>query len=221
MTFHENYSPQILKIQSELLIALSVLFAKGGEKLTHTLDPLVKSIAAFNDHYQLDELLLSNKALAQYSNSDDQSQLLMCYEFNRLFVGPTAPVAPPYESVYLSPDHLIMGDQTLAVRKIYTQENLQAQGQGHEPDDFIATELEFAAYLLTRIIDPQAAKNDIQIQHYTALYLKFWTQHPSLWLGLFAQRIREATRHPVFLALSEVLDTLTTLMPIKQEGGPL
>lgn len=221
MTFHQNYPPQVLKIHGELLIALSLLFANGGEKLTQTLDPLVKSIADFTDHYKLDELLLSNKALAQHSNSDDQSHLLLCYEFNRLFVGPTAPVAPPYESVYLSPDHLIMGEQTLEVRKMYMQENLQSQGQGHEPDDFIATELEFIAYLLTRIMDAQAAKNDIQIQHYTALYLKFWTQHPSLWLGLFAQRIREATHHPVFLALSEVLDTLTTLTPIKHEGGPL
>ena len=112
MTFHENYSPQILKIHSELLIALSLLFAKGGENLTQTLDPLVKSCAAFADHYKLDELLLTSKTLSQYSNSNDESYLRMCYEFNRLFVGPTAPATPPYESVYLSPDHLIMGQQT-------------------------------------------------------------------------------------------------------------
>lgn len=135
----------------------------------------------------------------------------MTYEFNRLFVGPTTPEAPPYESVYLSPDHLVMGKQTLAVRKIYMQENLQSEGQGHEPDDFIATELEFAAYLLNRIMESQVAKNDIQIQHYKTRYRQFWTQHPSLWLGVFAQRIRQSTHHPVFSAVSEVLDTLTTL----------
>jgi len=60
-------------------------------------------------------------------------------------------------------------------------------------------------------MDAQAAKNDIQIQLYMTLYREFWAQHLSLWLGLFAQRVYQSTRHPIFSALSEVLDTLTTL----------
>ncbi|HWQ40480.1 MAG TPA: molecular chaperone TorD family protein [Desulfosporosinus sp.] len=217
----EDCHPQVLKIHADLLLTLSLFFAEGGEKLPQTIGPLVKSCTAFAEYYKLDKLLLSKETLAQCSGADDASYLLMCYEFNRLFVGPTAPVAPPYESVYLSPDHLMMGDQTLAVRKIYTQENLQASAQGHEPDDFIATELEFAAYLLSRLMDAQATRNDLQILHYKSLYHAFWTQHPSLWLGLFAQSISQSTHHPLFSALSDVLDTLTTLKLIKHEGGPL
>ena len=221
MIVYEHCPPQVLKIHADLLLALSVLFAKGGENLYQTLGPLVRSYTAFSDYYKLEKLLLAKETLGNCSKADPDQYLLMTYEFNRLFVGPTIPEAPPFESIYLSSDHLMMGEQTVAVRKFYLQENLQAAGQGHEPDDFIATELEFVAYLLSRIMDATTAKNNIQIQLYKDLYHEFWTQHISLWLGLFAQRIRQSTHHLVFSALSEVLDTLTTLNVIKHEGGPL
>ena len=211
MTFYEDCAPEGLRIHADLLLSLSLIFAEGGEKLPQTLGPLVNSCTAFSDYFRLEKLLLAKETLANCSKADRDEYLLMTYEFNRLFVGPTTLEAPPYESVYLSPDHLVMGDQTLAVRKIYSQENLQAAGQGHEPDDFIATELEFSAYLLCQIMDAQATKNDIKISLYKAQYQEFWAQHPSLWLGLFAQRVRQSTHHPVFSALSEFLDTLTTL----------
>lgn len=211
MTTFYDCPSQVLKIHSDLLLALSLFFAEGGEKLPQTLSPLARSCSTIADHYKLEKLLLAKETLLNCSKAERDEHLLMTYEFNRLFVGPTTPEAPPYESVYLSPDHLVMGKQTLAVRKIYMQENLQAEGQGHEPDDFIATELEFAAYLLNRIMEAQATENDVQIQHYKTQYHEFWAQHPSLWLGLFAQRIRQSTHHPVFSALSEVLDTLTIL----------
>ena len=211
MIFYEHCPPQVLKVHADLLLALSVLFEKGGENLHQTLGPFVRSCTAFSDYFKLEKLLLTNETLANCLKADRNEYLLMTYEFNRLFVGPTTPEAPPYESIYLSPDHLMMGEQTSAVRKIYLQENLQAARKGQEPDDFIATEFEFTAYLLSRIMDAQAAKNDIQIQLYMTLYREFWAQHLSLWLGLFAQRVYQSTRHPVFSALSEVLDTLTTL----------
>lgn len=210
MTIYEDCSTQVLSIHADLLLTLSQLFAEGGEKLPQTLGHLVRSCTNFSNYFKVEKLLLAQETLANCSKADRDESLRMTYEFNRLFVGPTTPEAPPYESIYLSPDHLVMQEQTLAVRKIYSQENLQAAGQGHEPDDFIATELEFAAYLLSRIMDAQAAKNDLQIRHYGALYHQFWAQHPSLWLGLLAQRIRQSTHHPVFSALSDVLDTLTT-----------
>ena len=208
--FYEDPLPQVLQIHVDLLLALSLFFAEGGEKLPKTIESLIKPCTAFNDHYNLDSLFLARKTLIACLKSMGDDDLLMTYEFNRLFIGPTSPEAPPYESVYLSPDHLVMGAQTLAVRRIYTQENLQVTSQGHEPDDFIATELEFAAYLLNQVRDSQVAKNDPQIQYYIDKYREFWGQHLSLWLGLFTKNIRQSTRHQVFDAISEILDTLIT-----------
>ena len=211
MTFYEDFPPYVLKIHNELLLALSQFFAKGGEKLPQTLSPLVKSYSAISEHYKVDKLLLTNEVLDQCSKADDDEFLVMRFEFNRLFVGPSSPLAPPYESVYVSPDHLVMGEQTLAVRKIYKQENLQATGQGREPDDFISTELEFAAYLLSQIMDAQATKNDVKVQLYKTLYHEFWKQHLGHWLGTFAHTVSQSAKHPVFSALSDVLVTLTIL----------
>ncbi|MCB8816987.1 TorD/DmsD family molecular chaperone [Desulfosporosinus shakirovi] len=211
MTFYEDCPPHVLEVHSQLLLTLSQLFAKGGEKLPQTLIPLLKSCSAIADHHKVEKLHLTNQVLAQYSEADDDEYLVMCYEYNRLFVGPAAPVAPPYESVYLSPDHLVMREQTLAVREIYRRENLQAVGQRHEPDDFISIELEFAAYLLNRIIEAEAAKNNAKIQLYKTLYREFWNQHLGLWLGTFAHTISQSAKHPVFSSLSNVLSTLSTL----------
>ncbi|HBV87725.1 molecular chaperone [Desulfosporosinus sp.] len=221
MTFFEDCPPQVLKTHGELLLALSHLFAQGGENLSQTLSPLVKSCSAIAEHYNTSRLLQANQILAQYSETNDGEYLVMCYEFNRLFVGPNAPVAPPYESVYLSSDHLVMGEQTLAVRKFYQRENLQTIGQRHEPDDFISTELEFVAYLLSRIIETQAAKNSAKIQLYKTLYQEFWQQHLGLWLKTFAHTVSQSAKHPLFSALSEILVALSTLnAPLNTKEAP-
>jgi len=210
-TFFVDCPSPVLRIHADLLLALSLLFSEGGEKLPQTLAPLMRSCTAFSDYFKLEKLHLAKETLSNCLKANHDEYLLMAYEYNRLFVGPTTPVAPPYESVYLSPTHLVMGEQTLAVREIYRQENLLTAGQSPEPDDFIATELEFAAYLLSRIMDAQSAKNDIRIQLYKTLYHEFWAKHLSLWLGLFAQRVSQSTNQIVFSALSDVLDTLTTV----------
>jgi len=213
MKFFEDSSSQALKIHCELLLSLSQFFAKGGEKLPHTLSPLLKSCLAVDNHFKPDQLYLSNEVLANYSQANGEEYLLMLYEFNRLFVGPRAPVAPPYESVHLNTDHLVMGEQTLTVRKLYRRENLQAVWQRHEPDDFIATELEFAAYLLSRIIEAQTVRNNAKVQLYKTLYDEFWDHHLGLWLETFAQLVAQSAKHPVFSALSSILSTLSKLHP--------
>ncbi|OLN32545.1 TorD/DmsD family molecular chaperone [Desulfosporosinus metallidurans] len=224
MTHHHHRHPgsptPVLKIHEDLLLALSLIFAEGGEKLASTLGPLLKSCTAFANHYQLDELISATETLAHCTNTDDDEYRLMCYEFNRLFVGPTSPAAPPYESVYLSPDHLVMQEQTLAVRKLYIQEGLQALAQGGEPDDFIATELEFAAYLLRRIKIVQLAKKDVQAFHYENLYHEFWGQHLGRWLGPFAQTVFRSTEHPVFSAISQVLEAINDFHALNTKGDP-
>jgi TorA maturation chaperone TorD len=71
-------------------------------------------------------------------------------DFNRLFVGPGRPLAPPWESYYLSRDHLLFQAQTLAVRKVYRQFGLEVPRIEHEPDDSLGLELYFMAVLCGR-----------------------------------------------------------------------
>ena len=56
-------------------------------------------------------------------------------------------VAPPWESVYFSPDRLVFQQETFQVRAWYTRFGLQSANHNKEPDDHISVELEFVAHL--------------------------------------------------------------------------
>ena len=71
-------------------------------------------------------------------------------DFNRLFVGPGKPLAPPWESYYLSRDHLLFQEETLAVREAYRRFGLEAVSLHSEPDDSLSLELSFMAELCGR-----------------------------------------------------------------------
>lgn len=71
------------------------------------------------------------------------------YQFNRLFVGPGQVKAPPYASVYLEKQPILMGPTTLGIRGIYASLGLEAPDRGRIPDDFIAYELDALSTILT------------------------------------------------------------------------
>ena len=71
-------------------------------------------------------------------------------DFNRLFVGPGHPLAPPWESYYLSRDHLLFQESTLAVRQMYRRFDLETSSPGSMPDDSLGLELAFMAELYAR-----------------------------------------------------------------------
>lgn len=192
-----------LTCSRNLFTALSHLFSGGGENLTNSLFKLaercLQSEKTYPDLYNL------GSNLATYAQANDIEQKQMCYEFNRLFVGPTPPIAPPYESVYLSEEHLLMQEQTIQVRRIYQSENLMTNAQGMIPDDFIGTELEFAAYLLTRAIEAFSAGKDAEGAKYLSVYQMFMQEHPRRWLPEFAATVSQNTCHPVFSVIVQVL----------------
>lgn len=98
-----------------------------------------------------------------------------------------------------------MQEQTLAVRQSYQAENLMSVCQGSAPDDFIAAELEFAAYLLSRLREESSAGNSSKASKYRHLFNTFMEEHPRRWLPEFAAIVRENTQHPVFLPVMQVL----------------
>lgn len=70
-----------------------------------------------------------------------------------LFEGPDHVLACPYESVYLSEEHLTFEQQTLDVRAFYNRFGVQAPLVGTEPDDHIGLELSFISHLCVLGLD--------------------------------------------------------------------
>lgn len=116
------------------------------------------------------------------------------FEYNRLFVGPGALVAPPYESVYLSAEKALMQAETLAVRQFYQSYGKELDPNRHEPEDHLAFELEFYAYLHT--IEPPARG--------VAAMERFWEEHLRRWVPALCKRVIEGTRSPFYRSLASI-----------------
>lgn len=101
------------------------------------------------------------------------------FTFNRLFVGPMAPLAPAVASVYLDPEGLIQGEVTAKVRKFYDTIGLSIDKRGSEPEDSLAYELDACRYLhfLAGKV-PEAAES----------YRTFIDEHIALWVPEFTAR---------------------------------
>jgi TorA maturation chaperone TorD len=124
-----------------------------------------------------------------YTNwSPDRIDLLED-DYTRLFIGVGKTLAPPYESVYLSEEHILFERETLEVRHWYAKHGLGVPQQHVVPDDHIGYELFFLARLCERVGfyldsgDTQATaavRDDIRI---------FIDAHPHRWVGLFVSRM--------------------------------
>lgn len=197
-------------------IALSQLFAAGGENLEQTLTLLIKAYSRLVSEIKgvSTDLILDQSAEAFKSERNDE----LAYEFNRLFVGPTSPSAPPYESVYRTEDRLVMQETTLAVRRWYKAEKLNTSKISNEPDDFIATELEFTAYLLSCALEFYQQNQLALAFEYLQKYNAFFREHLGLWLPSFVHEFSSSTTSQLFKLVGEIL--IRTVTPIHQgEGG--
>ncbi len=121
------------------------------------------------------------------------------FSFNRLFVGPMAPEAPPYASVYLEPEPVLMGPSTLAVRELYARLGLVSPWKNRIPDDHLSLELD--ALLALGVTLPGEAGRELAAQR--ALFLR---EHVARWVPEFVRRVRDAAPHPAVARAVDLLD---------------
>ena len=121
------------------------------------------------------------------------------FVFNRLFVGPGALEAPPFASVYLEPEPLVMGSTTLDVREMYAAIGLESPWKNKLPDDHISLELD-AALAMNHIV------RKTTLQEMNGLRTRFIT-HMAAWVPQLVDRIRKApSTHPAISFTAEYLN---------------
>ena len=122
-------------------------------------------------------------------------------DYTRLFIGVGKTLAPPYESVYLSEEHILFERETLEVRKWYGEYGLQVPHLHVVPDDHIGYEL----FFLARLCDRAASLLDIGKQEAAAAVVsdsqRFVDAHPNRWVGLFVDRILEHSETDFYPAI--------------------
>lgn len=115
------------------------------------------------------------------------------FGFNRLFVGPMALLAPPFASVWLEPEPLLMGKSTLDARHVYQMLGLQTPQPNKLPDDHVSLELD--ALLAMQTAMEQA--HSIELRE---LWRFFLQRHVLLWMPRFCARILELESTPPAVA---------------------
>lgn len=107
------------------------------------------------------------------------------YDFNALFVGPATLLAPPYASVYLDDEPLLMGATTLSVREFLRSIGLTVTEENSVPDDHVSYEMELVVML--------SAHARHSPQYHDAL-ARFVQGHLELWLPAFIAKINDCAK---------------------------
>jgi TorA maturation chaperone TorD len=130
-------------------------------------------------------------------------------EYARLFLGPQHPASVPYASFYLSETRQLMTEITIQVRGYYLDAGMAVTGLHRVPDDHIALELEFMAYLADEGARNLESGDAGAASAAVARLENFYHEHLTKWVPLFADRVQEGAESDFYrgtaLALKGVL----------------
>lgn len=116
-------------------------------------------------------------------------------EYTRLFIGPRHLPAPPYESVYRSPEHLMMRDETIDVRRTYANNGFQVRRINQEPDDMVGIELEFMSAMSNMSVDAERERNYGRLGQLIAAQREFCELHLLKWVPPFCDDVIANSQH--------------------------
>lgn len=141
-------------------------------------------------------------------------------DYKALFVGPEHVVAPPWESVYLSRDHLLFDVQTLQVRDAYARFGLQIPQMDREPDDHIGFELLFVSHLAELAAQALERGQADEAARCLSGARDFLDAHLNKWASLFVERLERHARTDYYRGLGRlVLGSLAALNEMLPDAG--
>ena len=112
-------------------------------------------------------------------------------DYLTLFTGTGNPLAPPFESVYRSKDHLMFDQQTAEVREFYEQYGWQSKFKGKIPDDHLGIELLFLTLMIEKYLEfddvvcEKEMKNEIR---------RFLDGHILSWVPRWNENVQEYSK---------------------------
>ena len=135
------------------------------------------------------ERLLDRYLEATAAMGRDQAVTELAADYAGLFLNASDHPAYPYESVFTSPEHLLMQQARDEVRQAYAAAGLGRSEDLHEPEDHIAFEMEFMGRLCDNTLkaieqeDLAAARTHLQTQQ------QFLEKHLLVWVPAFSGEV--------------------------------
>ena len=139
---------------------------------------------------------LHGRSLLEESAQAHEDATAVRRDYNLLFFGPDRMIAPPYESVHRSEEHLVFERETMLVRAAYAEFGLAAPRLNREPDDHIGLELGFVATLCVRGMDALDDGDDAELTRLVRGIRSFLADHLLVWApACLTQAAEGATTH--------------------------
>jgi TorA maturation chaperone TorD len=144
-------------------------------------------------------------------------------EYASLFLNMGHRPVAPYESVYTSPERLLMQKARDDVLALYRQEGLDRIDEFHEPEDHLAVELEFMAYLCQKAMAAMEAGDRAGAAAALRQQKEFLQKHLLVWVPAFCRDVQQAAETGFYRGLalitaehlameSETVDDLLAVM---------
>ena len=128
-------------------------------------------------------------------------------EYHRLFLGPSRPIAPPFESVYR--ERQAYGASTLEFVRELRDAGLEPVGSFRLPPDHLALQLEYLAFLEDHILEAGARGGAAAESFWMDSARAFRDKHLALWLPPFLSRLEGgAAESPYTCLVRLVVDVL-------------
>lgn len=122
---------------------------------------------------------------------DDELVTGLASDYADLFLGIGKHPAHPYESVYRRGNGTIMGKPRDEVVGLYGKERLRRVEWFKEPEDHVAIEFEFMAYLCLKEKETMEVGPAVGDQPWIRIQLDFLKQHLKTWVPAFCNNILE------------------------------
>ena len=131
----------------------------------------------------------------------------------KCLLGMSALPVSPYESVWTSPEHLMMQDARKAVVAAYAEAGFAKDTAFHLPEDHISIELDFVARLLTRAADKLEAGTAVgAVQSEKApgqaeldQAARFIGKHLAAWTPLFCEDLERKASTAFYRGVAQML----------------
>ena len=127
----------------------------------------------------------------------------LAVDYARLFIGPGPGLAPPYESVYTSPERRFYGQALGDVTAFMRTEGIRVGDEFHAPADHIAVELAIMQHLARESADQLAAGGAPAA---LAKRLKFLERHLCRWVPQWVVDVRAGAVTAFYREAASVLD---------------
>ena len=146
-------------------------------------------------------LVLLDRYLSKTESLEEQDVLdELAADYAGLFLNASGCPVHPYESVYTSPERLLMQRARDEVRQDYAAAGM-ALSIGNEPEDHIALEMEYMSHLCSRTVQACEEKYQEAVLAHLNSQREFLQNHLLLWAPEFSEDLKRNATTDFYRAL--------------------